>query len=257
MSDTAETEVLEFGTIVVIGGGCYGSQYVRQLRRARAAGRVRFDRVLSVDRDGDCALARSIAADPEGSVDLHGEADRWSGVEVVTSDWATFLASWLDAAVADPQSRARDAIVPSPLMPHLLFEWLHVRARAQAGGRELPVITPPEIAGVPWQKAGGDGTRYVSYATWMCPINCIEPSKCPHTKGPRDWSLHETLVEQGAGDAVALLRVTHRTFGVGMIDVADVVRAHATMRGAVAAGTPLRVATASHCHGAVATIGLS
>jgi hypothetical protein len=51
---------------------------------------------------------------------------------------------------------------------------------------------------------------------------------------------------------------THRAYGVGMIDTADVVRADADIarRGAVGAVDAL-VATASHCHGAVGrlTIG--
>ncbi len=30
--------VQDYGTIVIVGGGCYGSQYVRQLGRASLAG---------------------------------------------------------------------------------------------------------------------------------------------------------------------------------------------------------------------------
>jgi hypothetical protein len=243
---------LAFGTIVVVGGGCYGSQYVRQLRRARAAGRVTFDRILVVDENADCAFAKTLAADPAGGTDLN-EPDGWRGVELVHEEWRKFFDRWLVDALAAPQAHARDSIVPSPLMPHLLFEWLLAEARKLAR-RELPLAPVDEIRGVPWQKAGGDGTRYVSYATWMCPINCIEPAKCPHTKGPRDWSFHDALPAE-PGPALALLRVTHRTFGVGMIDVSDVIAAHGVVLGEVAAGRGVRVGTASHCHGAIAGIG--
>jgi hypothetical protein len=244
---------LEFGTIVVVGGGCYGSQYVRQLRRARAAGRASFDRLIVVDQHAACAFEVTRGGDPGGQVDL-AVPDAWKRIEFITSEWRPFFDEWLAAAVANPDEHTRDAIVPSPLMPHLLFEWLLARARVLAR-RELPVVMPAEIAGVPWQKEGGDGTRYVSYATWMCPINCVEPAKCPHTRGPRDWSFHSALLADAPGGALALLRVTHRTFGVGMIDVADVIAAHDLMRREVGAGRGLRVATASHCHGAVAAIG--
>jgi hypothetical protein len=220
------------------------------------AGRVTFDRLLVVDRDSACASAKAIAADPAGASDLPAGADGWAGIEIVVTEWTEFFAAWLAVAVAQPAAHARDSIVPSPLMPHLLFEWLAGQARA-AAGRELPLFMPGEFGAIPWQKEGGDGTRYVSYATWICPINCIEPARCPHTKGPRDWSLHETLVREAGGDAVAMLRVTHRTFGVGMIDVADIVAAHAIVDGSVRAGKRVRVATASHCHGAVAGIGAS
>ena len=47
-----------FGTIVVVGGGCYGSYYVRQLGRAVAAGALVCRRVLVVDRDANCRVAR-------------------------------------------------------------------------------------------------------------------------------------------------------------------------------------------------------
>lgn len=47
-----------YGTIVVVGGGCYGSYYLRQLTRAVAAGALTCDRVVVVDRDPGCQLRR-------------------------------------------------------------------------------------------------------------------------------------------------------------------------------------------------------
>jgi hypothetical protein len=96
------------------------------------------------------------------------------------------------------------------------------------------------------------GTRYASYATWICPINCIEPKKCPHTGGVRDWSFHESL--NGGAAPTAVLRVTHRQYGVGMIDVADVLAADALIATTFPARGRVRVATASHCHAAIASL---
>jgi hypothetical protein len=245
---------LDFGTIVVVGGGCYGSQYVRQLRRARAAGKVRWHRVVVVDHRAACAFAAACRAHPTGDLDLSGAADHWDRIDLVVEEWTAFFAHWLGAALRARSAHASDAIVPSPLMPHLLFEWLVGAARAASPDQPLQIAAPGEIAGIPWQQAGTDGTRYVSYATWTCPINCIEPAKCPHTKGPRDWSMHGTLPSAGPATATALLRVTHRAFGVGMIDVADVLAAHTIVTSAAARRLPAWVATASHCHGAVGGI---
>lgn len=234
-----------YGTIAVVGGGCYGSYYVRQLQRARAAGRASWQRVVAVDRDASCRVARECA---EG---VAADSTAWHAIECVIGDWATWFAEWLGAAARNPAGHERDAIVPSPLMPHLLYDWLLGEARAgdpAAGGD-----APPPIDGIPWQRAGADGTRYVSYATWMCPINCIEPAKCPHTRGERTWSLHRALPAARAEPTV-VLGVTHRAYGVGMIDVASVLDARAAVVAAIAAGRSVRVATASHCHGAVATI---
>ncbi|MCX5755715.1 MAG: hypothetical protein NTX19_06305 [Gemmatimonadetes bacterium] len=253
-TDTAPVHS-DFGVVVVVGGGCYGSQYVRQLRRARAAGKATWRTVVVVDRDPDCAHARASAADPAGASDLSAAPDAWAGIRFECSEWTPFFARWLDDAVAAPQAHVTDTIVPSPLMPHLLFEWMVTRARNRWPGREVVTEVPGELAGVPWQKGGGDGTRYASYATWICPINCIEPLKCPHTGGPRDWSFHESLPR--GSDSTALLRVTHRHYGVGMMDVADVVAADALIHRELPAGRTVRVATASHCHGAVAGIRMA
>jgi predicted metal-binding protein len=46
-----------YGTIVVVGGGCYGSYYVQQLRRARERQAIDFAQMIVVDRDPMCAVA--------------------------------------------------------------------------------------------------------------------------------------------------------------------------------------------------------
>src|SRR3712207_6677361 len=79
---------LRHGTIVVIGGGCYGSWYVRQLARARDAGAITWERLIAVDRDEKCQLARS-SHPPD--------------FELVRATWSDFLSVFLGrAAEADP-----------------------------------------------------------------------------------------------------------------------------------------------------------
>lgn len=228
----------QYGTIAVIGGGCYGRYYVRQLRRARAAGAVSWERLVVVDRDAACAVAGAPHDD----------------LEMVTAEWEAWFDGVLDAAVADPDAVVRDAVVPSPLMPHLVFRALLKRARARWPDRAVERARVHGDLEVPWQRDGDDGTRYVSVATWMCPINCIEPARCPHTRAERDWSMPVTLQRAGpalALDAVAVVPVTHRAYGVGMFDVRDVLDADARIAGAGGRDRArILVATASHCHGA-------
>src|SRR5512133_265768 len=84
-----------FGTIVVVGGGCYGSYYVRQLTRARDAGAIEYGRVLVVDRDPDCRVARvsrSAAAgipveEAAGATSWHVPAHHFSAVELTIASW--------------------------------------------------------------------------------------------------------------------------------------------------------------------------
>src|SRR5579862_5579939 len=168
-----------YGTIVVVGGGCYGGFYVRQLGRAREAQALRWTRVIVVDRDPECAVARGLAS---------GEIET-PDVEVEVAEWQGFFRRYLGAACEDAERAAYDAIVPSPLMPHLMFDWVLTRAVARWPGRVVGIEPMGEMPGIPWQRDGTDGTHYVSFAEWICPVNCIEPATCPKTRGPRSWTM--------------------------------------------------------------------
>lgn len=248
-----------YGDIVVVGGGCYGSYYVRQLRRARAADALSWRRLVVVDRDPDCAVAR----DAQGAPGAPDGGD----LTLVTRDWSLFFGEYLAAAAARPPAEvAADAIVPSPLMPHLMAQWVVSRARARWPGRPMRLAPLDGAVDVPWQRTGADGTHYVSFATWECPINCVEPRTCPHTRGPRAWSMPPTLrafveTERLRGrrlDGPAVFHCEHRAFGVGMFDVADVVAADALVASRAAGrAAEVLLATVSHCHGALTVLELA
>ena len=239
----------EYGDIVVVGGGCYGSYYVRQLRRARAAGALQWQRLVVVDRDPACTVASDAG-----------------GVTLVVRDWTLFFDEYLaTAASRGGAAVGGDAIVPSPLMPHLMSHWLVARARARWPGRGIRIAPLGDALDVPWQRTGDDGTHYVSFATWECPINCIEPRTCPHTRGPRAWSLPRsvrTFVETARLrgrriDGPAVFHCAHRAYGVGMFDVADVVAADRLVTDAAdSRRAEVLVGTVSHCHGALAVLEL-
>jgi hypothetical protein len=274
--------VQNFGTIVVCGGGCYGGYYLRQLARAIAANAITVAQIIVVDRDPNCRVASLIAAiavDDASGMREHAwrlqrsdaeqidavAIDEYCGlrVRVVTSEWEPFFAQWFAEQLAAPELATQNAVVPSPLMPHLLADWVQSRLavhRPNATVRRVPVISAPAT---PWQRAGSDDAHYASFATWMCPINCIEPPRCPETKGPRDWSMPVSVraavqaseARTEAIDVVALFRTTHRAFGVGMFDVNDALDADADLRRT--AGQPavrVLVASVSHCHGALAEL---
>ena len=244
-------QTLHFGTIIVVGGGCYGNYYVRQLGRAAAAGAATWSELVVVDRDDGCLVS------------MLADADRPPGLHVEIATWNDFFSRYLANASTRAEETVDDAIVPSPLMPHLMAEWLVRRARARWPSRGVWVEPLGVAPAVPWQMAGADGTHYVSFAEWICPINCIEPARCPATKGERSWSLPPALAEYAAGERAAgrpiegpfVFHCSHRTHGVGMIDVRDVVAADVAMATLGASGaTAFLVGTASHCHGALQRI---
>jgi hypothetical protein len=238
--------VQRFGRIVVVGGGCYGGYYVRQLDRARRAGAVDWRELVVVDRDPRCAVAN-----------LPLES-RPPAMEIVTSEWRDFFVRCLGGCATNA-APSDDAIVPSPLMPHLLADWLLDRARQRWPDRAVSVAPLDSTPAVPWQRAGEDGTHYVSFAEWMCPINCIEPARCPETRGARDWSMPVAVrayasSEREAGRVLEplIFHCSHRAYGVGMIDVRDVVAADRAIESAAAErDASFLVGTVSHCHGAL------
>lgn len=244
--------VQRFGTIVVVGGGCYGGYYVRQLARAERAGAVEWRTIIVVDRDVACAVANLASDDVPPRLRLE------------TAEWSSFFARYLGQAALDPERAAQDAIVPSPLMPHLMADWLSDRARERWPSRTISTEPLERAPDVPWQRAGEDGTHYVSYAEWMCPINCIEPDRCPHTRGERTWSLPPAMAQyvRSEGDegrpmdGPFIFHCAHRAYGVGMIDVREVLAADRAIaaRDGSADEIAFLVGTTSHCHGALRRI---
>jgi hypothetical protein len=244
------SDSVELGDVAIVGGGCYGTFYAGQMLRARDRGKVRFPRLLIVDRDPRCRFATEIGA----------AVDR----ELVVAEWGEFFDAWLEQP-RDPAAEAPgDTIVPSPLMPHLMYQWLVRRARRRWPGRPVEQRPLTEPIGTPYDTAAPDGTRYISFADWLCPTHCVEPAICPVTRAPRTWEMSDAMEQltvrldrerPTAGPALFVCR--HRVFGVGMFDVAAVLEGDRIVAEAGARReVDVVVGTVSGCHGAVALLHL-
>ncbi|HXQ29025.1 MAG TPA: DUF309 domain-containing protein [Gemmatimonadales bacterium] len=239
-----ETDVVVMRDCIVIGGGCYGTFYARQLAKAQARGRAKLRRVVVVDRDPACRARR----------ELGEAADR----TFVVSEWGAFL----DGLLEDPGSELEDFIVPSPHMPHLLFEWVLARAQARWPDRRVSAEPLPGRLGTPYDRVSGT-TRYVSFADWVCPTHCVEPALCPAIGATRTWEMSDALTrlvaelnrgrQRLSGPALFLCR--HHVFGVGTIPVAAVRAADALVaRTARTDAARVVIGTISSCHGAVSVV---
>ncbi len=215
---------------MVVGGGCYGTFYASQLAKAKARGKAEYRTVIVVDRNPACRAMR----------DLGEASDR----RFVTTDWTSFFDEWLSGAPRTTHDARADQIVPSPHMPHLMFEWLLRRARGRWPSRVVSVAPVPGDFPTPYDRPGSDHTRYVSWADWICPTHCIEPALCPAIGAPRTWEM---------ADSVRLFVCKHQVFGVGMF-AADAVRAGDRLvreAGSTSAPAEILVGTISSCHGAL------
>ena len=211
----------------MVSGAEAGSFYVRQLLRAVAAGKLETDRIVVVDRDPACAA--------------RGQRDR--RVEFAVADWS----DWLDRNLGSLDEAGQ--LVPYHWAPHLLVDWLRRQAERAALEAERGAALP--VFEVPFERDTRDGDRALSYATWPCPPACIEPALCPHTRGPKDWSLAARLARPPVGfDDAVVFRSLHLVQGVGTIPVADIHQARArVLDSGRRQERRLLVATASHCHG--------
>ena len=219
----------------------------------RACGRDRRgERLIVVDRNS--ALRRVPRRDDAG--------ERREFRLAASSTWEDFFARYLDGCRDEPERHPHDAIVPSPLMPHLMADWLLERAPASAGRtRRSHALRSSRRRPCPGSAPATDGTHYVSFAEWMCPINCIEPAHCPHTRGERDWSLPPALASyvriasarRARTGGPFVFHCRHRAYGVGMFDTADVLGGRPRDRRAWRRRSRPRCSSArsSHCHGAL------
>jgi hypothetical protein len=210
----------------VIGGGEAGVYYVRQLLRAVAAGRLETEAIVAIDRDPACAATR--ISDPRVRVDV--------------ADWS----EWLDANLSSWD--AADHLVPYHWAPHLLRAWLEREVARQGGLLTRGGAVAPR--GLPMERDTAAGDRALSYADWICPVTCIEPALCPHTRGPKDWSLCADLERAAPGlDGRVVFRCLHLVWGVGTIPVGEILAArHRLVADLARGGGRYLVATSSHCH---------
>jgi hypothetical protein len=211
--------------LAVIGGGSSGTYHARQLLKAIRGGGLPGHRLLVVDRDRAGRAGRELAGAEE--------------VSLVTADWLDFLRGWLPAARPD------DQLVPAPLAPHLLWQWL-------AGELDAAPAEPPGGWALPYERRGAAGELYLSAAAWRCPATCVEPAHCPVLHAPRDWDLADAIEERSRalGLEPAVFRCVHLANGVGSIRVGEVLAARERLAGTAGAV----VATSSRCHAAVGAL---
>jgi hypothetical protein len=240
------SDSVAFRDVVIVGGGCYGTFYAGQLERARERGRAGYRRLLLVDRDPRCQFAREVGDDETR--------------QLVVQEWGDFFDRYLSSVSAAAPGQPGDTIVPSPLMPHLMYQWLERRAQARWPNRLVETRPVPRGPGTPYDVSAPDGTRYVSFADWTCPTHCIEPAICPVIRAPRTWEMSDAMealartLDSASPTAGPVLFVCeHRVFGVGMFDVNAVLEGDALVAsaGREPSSVDVLVGTVSSCHGAV------
>lgn len=225
---------LHIPTLVIIGGPPLHAGYVRRLFKAETAEKITFDRIVVIDRDPACAVSELVG-------------DR---VRLEAAEWNDWLGQNLSRCGQE------DHLVPYHWAPHVLLDWLSsdLASRGRSLHRTEDAQDPPAHPPVLRPTAAGDVA--MSYAEWLCPPACIEPALCPHTRGPKSWSL---ATELAAASRSFVFPCTHLAFGVGSIPVSEIFSVRDRLlqgleRGEIDAETPVWIGSASHCHGLSAKV---
>jgi hypothetical protein len=208
--------------IWILGGGRFGRLAAERLRR-----RKRPPELVIVDPD-----ARRMAG-------LEGP-----GRECRSADGVEFLAARLEPA-AGP-----DWVVPA-LPLHLAAEWL-LRRIGPRGLRRHSI--PGEwAAALPNPFPGESGDLYVSFADFLCPDDCPEPSGfCTATGKPREANLFELLAGMDRPEfPVHVVRSHQLAPGVGGLRPGEL---WALLRRVSETPGLQAAATACRCHGVVTAL---
>jgi len=207
---------------------------VRRLFRAEAAGKLTFGRIVVIDRDPLCAAASLVSA----------------RVRLDVASWNDWLAENLS------HLGMGDHLVPYHWAPHVLLDWLaaDLARHGLSLRRTSEPGDPPSRPPVLRETKAGD--LAMSYAEWLCPPACIEPALCPHTRGPKSWSLAGELARAPRSFVFPCL---HLAYGVGTIPLSAIFGVRdrlvdALRRGEVGPDAPAWIASASHCHGLAARV---
>lgn len=223
--------------IIILGGGCSGSQYARRLLFAREKKKINFDRLVIIDRKSGCR-AKKLFKD--------------KSVDFIKCDWVRFLSSYIEKTPA----KTKDLIVPSHAAPHLLGMTFLDRMKKEKKKILIKMKDPKKTVGTPFEKKLKKGVIAVSMATWICPSDCIEPLKCPHMRKKRNWDLERILkkwAEKNGRMKLFVFPARHYACKVSAIPSKKIIDAWFALKKAIAgkSGHVVGVATSSACHGII------
>jgi hypothetical protein len=227
---------------IILGGGCYGSFYLRQLLRARDAEALPVSEIVVVDHNPRPRAARE---------NVEAEIVRFA-----EADWSDFF----DSHLATLPNNTTDQFVPSPFNPHLGLGWLMRLVQHEFPDLHLALEPFSLLPDTPYREQREHGTMVASHADWICPVHCIEPEICPHTRGPRFWDMDVTgrllgkrLENVGQPvESVHLFHCHHVSYGVGAYPAVELLQAREGILSALRPGGNQRflIGTISRCHGA-------
>ncbi len=221
----------------VVGGGCFGTQYTKWLLRSVGLGWLEFEKIYVIDKNSECKINKEVQD---------------KRVQWVNQDWLEFFPK-LVADHFDNQKYFNDQWVPSPLSPHLIYH-AFVKALAQLLQVAIQHQSFVEDPQAPTKFNLPNGDLAMSHAQWRCPVNCIEPARCPAKRDTRTWEMRQTMqaLQQNTHyDSLHFVQCQHLCHAVGTIAVRQIFSEFKMLLDKVRQKQVknFAVATVSSCHG--------
>lgn len=174
----------EVGPIYVLGGGPLACRYLQELSEAQSAGELSYSKLHFVDPSSE-----------PPALEKFGEKAHF-----IENTYTAFLEEMIKAH----QGSGLEAglLIPDHSAPHVLFQvFLDLIRQHEIYRDRIIRITPfpdpnhpsGEFPKTPFLKTFDSGICAVSYANWVCPVECEEPNICPAIKDPRTWNFNETF----------------------------------------------------------------
>jgi hypothetical protein len=207
---------------LIIGCGHFGSKAVEKLHRKNPKSKI-----IVVDKNK--RALQKVSHLP---------------IETIVFDGTLFLTSFLS------EGRGGDYIIPAVPF-HLAFEFLLSKLRP-FGAKRSKV---PVLSGLPNPMRGKTGDLYASFANFLCPEDCPEPSQyCTMTLERRRKPLYKILMDLSGSFESRVIRSQQLGLGVGGFQAKALIGLTEDIKKRRTSDLPILISTACRCHGVISAL---
>ena len=207
---------------LIIGGGHFGSRAAKQLLKKKSD-----PKIIAVDKNRNAVKKLSHLP-----------------VETVVDDGLSYLSQFLS------EGQTANYIIPSVPF-HLAFEFILLRLKP-FGARRAKV---PSLSGLPNSETGKTGDLYTSFADFLCPEDCPEPSRyCTVTRKKRKKPLYDILRELKGPFKTRVIISQPLAIGVGGFQPKELLALLEDVKKQKNSRDLILISTASRCHGVTSAL---
>jgi hypothetical protein len=207
---------------LIIGCGFFGGRAAKQLLKNKS-----HPKIIAVDKSPEAVEKLSHLP-----------------IETIVDDGLSYLNQFLS------EDQTAHYIIPSVPF-HLAFEFILLRLKP-FGARRAKV---PSLSGLPNPETGKTGDLYTSFADFLCPEDCPEPSRyCTVTRKKREKPLYDILRELKGPFKTRVIISQPLAIGVGGFQPKELLALLEDVKKQKNSRDLILISTASRCHGVTSAL---